>query len=351
MMIQSTSKISVFVMILAAVAMMTFPCAGEIVEIELIQHGDMECGGDATTLPTGWGAIGTMTGGVSADTPDASGQSLLNHNDSGGSDWGPYVRYVANIPPGMTEYKLSYWHKGGTWYSTLVADSSTCLADLAGSATWVHYELPWRDNAPGASVFRLYLYAHWNGVPVLFDNVSLLVKVPAQLVGIEVLSNGDIELGGSPTTPPTDWDSLDGVVGVTNDTRDCSSQSLLVFNDGGAAYEGLARQEQSIAPGATQWKLSFSYKGDNPRVQVSDEAHTQLYANHPADLFPGGSGQRQHNVWTDFTTGWLPTNTEDSEMMRLRMYDIANNAEPVWFDNVSLQVYYPPPKGTVVLVK
>lgn len=349
-MTHSTWKYAVGLTVLVAIGTIAFPCAGqEMVEVELIKNGDMECGGSATILPPYWQAWGTLAGGVTNDA-QAGSQALFALNTSG-SDWSPTIRYYAPVPPGMTEYKLSFWYKGASWYWELRDETGyRPFADLLSSPTsWKYYESAWRADLAGAAWIRSRIYdITYDTTPIMFDNVSLLVRVPAPLDGIEVLSNGDIELGGSPTTPPTDWnDGNDGVVGVTNDTPDCSSQSLLVFNDGTGAYEGLARQDQVVPPGATHWKLSFSYKGDNPRWHLFDEWHASLGAGHPSDDVPGA---RQHNVWTDFSTEWQP-NTVESGMMRLNLYDIANNAEPAWFDNVSLLLWYPPPQGSVVLIR
>jgi len=37
--------------------------------------------------------------------------------------------------------------------------------------------------------------------------------------------------------------------------------------------------------------------------------------------------------------------------MRLILYDIPANAEPALFDQVSLLVWYPPPRGSVIAIK
>ena len=161
-----------------------------------------------------------------------------------------------------------------------------------------------------------------------------------------VLLNGSMEVGGGPATPARYWDDgNEGMTGMTTDTPDASIQSVRVLNDGTENYQGKIRQDCLVAPGAIAWKLSFAYKGDNPRWHLFDEWYTTLGADHPSDYVPG----RDHAVWTDYTTGWHAT-TPGSTWFRLMLYDISPNAEPTLFDNVVLAVRFPPPP-TVILTR
>ena len=184
------------------------------------------------------------------------------------------------------------------------------------------------------------------------EGKEVVLKATAILRGTvpftdNLLLNGDMEIGGGPATTPAYWDDgNDGIVGVTNDTPDASSQSMVVRNDGAANYEGLVRQDCSVPPGAIEWRLSFSYKGDAPRWHVFDEWWGSLGADHPSDYVPG----RDHAVWTDYTTDWK-ANTPGSTWLRVLLYDIPPGTEPVLFDNVSLVVRFPSPEPSLLVIE
>ena len=335
--------------VLVVVGLAALPCAAELVEVELIQGGNMECGGGPTTLPPNWNVHGGGAVGVTNDTPNGSNYSMFQLNTS--SDWGSSMECISQVDPGMTELRLSYWYKGGTWYSELFDDHGRRpFADAASSSTWTFYDSGWNSNYAGSATIKLRLYdITMNASPIMFDNLSMKVKVPAPRTGleVEVLTNGNFEVGGGPTTPPTYWNNfIDGVVGVTTDTPDCSGQSMVVLNDGAGRYEGSAGQYPAFRPGATEWKLSFFYKGDDPRWATWDQWGASLGADHPSNYVPG----RDHNVWTYYSTGWKP-NAVTSGAIKLMLYDIPANAEPTLFDKVSLLVWYPPPRGSVIAIR
>ena len=173
-----------------------------------------------------------------------------------------------------------------------------------------------------------------------------LGALPCRAVVADAIMNGDFEVGGTPTTPPTDWDyGNDGVVGISTDTPDGSAQSMLVLNDGTDFYQGQARQDTPLDPQAWSVQLSFSYKGDNPRWALYTDAWDQMGADHPSDYVPG----RDHGVWTDYSTNWMvvPAGTPAVHML---LYDIDHrNTEATLFDNVRLIALIPEP-GSVLLL-
>ena len=135
-----------------------------------------------------------------------------------------------------------------------------------------------------------------------------LAALPCAAVVIDAISNGDMELGGTDTTPPTDWDDgNDGVVGVSPDTPDGSAQSMLVLNDTGSNYYGLARQDATVDPRAHAVQLAFSYKGgvsgDAVRWELQPETGPSLGAVHlPVSGCPRTTLERRNGTcpcsWT-----------------------------------------------------
>jgi hypothetical protein len=104
------------------------------------------------------------------------------------------------------------------------------------------------------------------------------------------VTNGDMEAGGGPTTPPTGWMLEKGIVGVSTDTPSGSGQSMLVNNNSAGAYGGAA-SHGSIPIEAGAYQLSFSYKGGSPRWVVFDSSYNNLGADNLA----------ASSVWTTYS--------------------------------------------------
>lgn len=162
--------------------------------------------------------------------------------------------------------------------------------------------------------------------------------------GAFLLPNGDMELGGTATVPPTDWadNSYGGsVAGTTNDTPDGSSQSLSLLRPdvGGEAWViGVA----AVEPGDDAVRLLFSYKGDRVYylMQAQDVGFNNLGILPGADAPPASPG-----VWTNASSDLirLPVGTA---YVRVWFYDNTTGSTPVFIDNVSM---IPEPSSAVLL--
>ena len=306
----------------------------------LFPSGDMENGGNATTPPLNWTSRGTDPGegtvGVSSDTPTGFGQSLRVEGwNLPGYDYHTYsFDYSTGGDYGGKEFTVSYDYKGDA-YTALWDDSGVTHAEWIQTDTWTHVERTF-TAAPGTTVFSFYLYDNSpTGRAAYLDNVEITeVASTGNLFG-----NGNLESGGTATTPPTDWSEHgngpgEGTIGVSSDTPTSTGQSLRVegWNLPGYDYNTYSHTysaQNGFAAG--DYTLSYDVKGDfytnldsqNGTLDVGHSIHWTSDSNPDA------------NGWTHIDTT-VTVGAGGVDGFSFYLYDHTPTSNAAYLDNLSL---------------